>query len=90
MFINTSTNHHKEYMTQDEAKTKTCPIMSRGDNIIHCIASECMLWAKMLKNGKKSYTNLEFMSVLYYDGERRKLSVEGYCGLLGDKPPFLS
>lgn len=83
-------SHHKEFMTEDEAKNKICPMMSIGNKIVHCVASECMLWAKMLKNGKKAYTNIEFMSVCYYDGDSKKLSIEGYCGLLGDKPPFLS
>lgn len=76
-------------MTEDEAKNKICPLMSTSDGEVSCVASRCMIWIKVLKNGNKYYLNGQLESLCYYNGETSKMIVEGYCGILGDKPPFI-
>ena len=66
-------------MTEQEAKTKWCPMVKRvksevidSRNLPYCLASACMLWRWSIPIEKVSLQNEEEWS-------------EGYCGL-GGKP----
>jgi hypothetical protein len=31
-------------MTEEEAKSKVCPILAGGNGVAHCIGKKCMAW----------------------------------------------
>ncbi|TNE58588.1 MAG: hypothetical protein EP341_02955 [Sphingomonadales bacterium] len=56
-------------MTEEEAKTKKCPIVSREPNVQPCAGSDCMMW--------------RWLPAFNAAGKELVGSTKGFCGLAG-------
>ena len=68
-------------MTEDEAKTKWCPMVSDKKYVARCIGSNCMMWR---------WTNQQTVADIRAEANAREISpaeikakgmTEGRCGL---------
>lgn len=68
-------------MTEEEAKTRWCPMARTGDEHDRCITSSCMMWREIwLDRDVYKFTPNPDGSVTCADGPSL---IGGYCGLAG-------
>lgn len=68
-------------MTEDEAKTKTCPLFAINPNegTCNCVASDCMAWRELpaIDRDTEKLMSESAISAVH------KMPRKGFCGLAG-------